>query len=406
LKLRQSNFKQLKYLISITVFLLCGFISAYGPLTAPVVGQGQSQEKSQATTNSSKADPVYVIPHLVANTTGLVSGEKFKLGVHLDMEPGWHTYYEDPGDAGMKTSIEWQLPPGFKASPLIWQKPEKFADAGITTYGYHDTVLLATVVTPPAGLKSGELLTFKAKVKWLSCKETCIPGKGEVSLQLPVVASGEALDSPQSGEFASLGDGFHGSVKDLPLSGGGSEAKTSKVSVLDTSYKVKGNPGTTGGDLLTYLFGALIGGLILNCMPCVLPVIAIKVMSFLEQAQDSPARVRVLGLVFSVGIISSFMALAALVIALKAAGQKIGWGFQFQYPGFLIVMCAVVLLMALSFFGLFYVNIAVSQGVDKLSQKEGMVGTFFKGVLATVLSTPCTAPLLGPACRNNLRYIF
>ena len=337
-------------------------------------------------------DAVYVTPHLISDTSSVVAGQSFKLGVRLEMAEGWHTYYKEPGEAGMKTSIDWQLPPGFTASELIWQKPEKFVDAGITTYGYHDKVLLAAVVTAPAKLNLGDKLDFKAKIKWLSCKDICLPGKGEVALQLPVAAS--AKPSVEAEEFKQLGDGFLGSVSELTSS----EAPAKAVSVLDATYKVD-NPGAGGGgSLVTFLGFALIGGLILNIMPCVLPVIAIKVMSFLEQAQDSPARVRLMGLTFSAGIISSFLALAFVVITLKAGGQSIGWGFQFQYPGFLIVMCAVVLLMSLSFFGLFYVNITVGQGeIDKLSQGEGFVGTFFKGVLATVLSTPCTAPLLAPA---------
>ncbi|CAN5143094.1 hypothetical protein BH11CYA1_BH11CYA1_30080 [soil metagenome] len=341
---------------------------------------------------AASADAVYVTPHLIADSDSVVAGQSFKLGVRLEMAEGWHTYYKEPGEAGMKTSIDWQLPPGFKASELIWQKPEKFVDAGITTYGYHDKVLLAAVVTAPAKLNLGDKLDFKAKIKWLSCKDICLPGKGEVALQLPVAAS--AKPSAEAAEFKQLGDGFQGAVSELTSS----EASAKAVSVLDSNYKIEGGSGAAGGSLLTFLGFALVGGLILNIMPCVLPVIAIKVMSFLEQAQDSPARVRLLGLTFSAGIISSFLALAMVVIALKAGGQSIGWGFQFQYPGFLIIMCAVVLLMSLSFFGLFYVNVTVGQGeIDKLSQGEGFVGTFFKGVLATVLSTPCTAPLLAPA---------
>ncbi len=340
-------------------------------------------------------EEVYVTPHLISDSKAVAPDQSFKLGVQLDMAPGWHTYYKEPGEAGMKTSIDWQLPPGFKASELIWQKPEKFVDAGITTYGYHDKVLLAATVTAPAKLNVGEKLDFKAKVKWLSCKDICLPGKAEVALQLPAVASVDpgSNSSAQAADFEKLGNGFQGSVNDIT---GGDAKATKAVSVLDSNFKDSGSAG--GAGLLTFLGFALVGGLILNIMPCVLPVIAIKVMSFLEQAQDSPARVRLLGLTFSAGIISSFLALALVVIALKAGGQSIGWGFQFQYPGFLIIMCAVVLLMSLSFFGLFYVNITVGQGeIDKLSQGEGFVGTFFKGVLATVLSTPCTAPLLAPA---------
>ena len=120
-------------------------------------------------------------------------------------------------------------------------------------------------------------------------------------------------------------------------------------------------------------------------------------MSLLEQAKEEPARVKLLGLVFASGIVSSFMALALVVISIKAAGQSVGWGFQFQYPAFIVVMCAVILLMALSLFGLFYVNVQASGQIDQLARQEGLTGTFFKGVLATILSTPCTAPFLGVA---------
>jgi thiol:disulfide interchange protein DsbD len=117
-----------------------------------------------------------------------------------------------------------------------------------------------------------------------------------------------------------------------------------------------------------------------------------------QQAGESPKRVLQLGLTFTAGIISSFMTLAAVVIAVQKAGQNVGWGFQFQYPGFVVAMSVLVTLLALSLFGLFYVSVPAGQGtVDKLASKEGFGGTFFKGVLATILATPCTAPFLGTA---------
>jgi thiol:disulfide interchange protein len=91
------------------------------------------------------------------------------------------------------------------------------------------------------------------------------------------------------------------------------------------------------------------------------------------------------------------MALALLVISIKAAGQSVGWGFQFQYPGFVLVMSAVILMMALSLFGMFYINVQATGQIDQLARQEGLKGTFFKGVLATFLSTPCSAPFLGVA---------
>jgi thiol:disulfide interchange protein DsbD len=117
----------------------------------------------------------------------------------------------------------------------------------------------------------------------------------------------------------------------------------------------------------------------------------------MQQAHDDRERVRKLGLTFISGIISSFMLLATIVLIIQAAGTKAGWGFQFQFPGFVIAMSAIVTLFALSLFGLFYVSVGHGQALDKLSCKEGYTGTFFKGVLATVLSTPCSAPCLGTA---------
>lgn len=331
---------------------------------------------------------------LLADSLAIMPGRPFEVGIKLKMEDGWHTYYKECGDAGMPTSVVWQLPRGFSASEIIWPKPDKFSDAGIVTYGYKDAVMLAVRITPPKDLKSGEIVSIKGLVKYLTCKDVCLPGKQAVAIDLPV----STIDPPQAPDadaFKLLGEGFKGSVNDLSMTpeGHGAAASSATVSVLEQNFQ----SAAPKEGLLYYLGFALLGGFILNFMPCVLPVIAIKVMSFLEQAQEAPGRVRLLGLTFSAGIISSFMVLAGLVASIKAAGQSIGWGFQFQYPGFLIVMCAVVLLMALSFFGLFYVNVGVGGELDKLSAKEGFVGTFFKGVLATVLSTPCTAPFLGTA---------
>ena len=349
--------------------------------------------------SADKLSPVQAA--LISDTSEIAPGSQFKLAVKLDIEPGWHTYYKIPGDSGMPTSIEWVLPPGFTASPLIWEKPTKFVEAGLVTYGYHDSSMLAAKIQAPQNIKGD--LVFKAKVKWLACKEMCLPGKTELTLTVP--ASKVSKPSQVSLLFDGLGEGFDGDPSKLALespgpnpgaigaNGAGSNSgKTAPISVLDQKFA-----SSEKVDMLAIIGSALLGGFILNFMPCVLPVIAIKIMSFLEQAEEKPDRVRLLGAVFSGGIISSFMLLALIVTLVKSAGQSVGWGFQFQYPGFVVFMSVVVLLMALSLFGLFYVNVQVSGSLDKLSEGEGLVGTFFKGVLATVLSTPCTAPFLGTA---------
>jgi thiol:disulfide interchange protein DsbD len=134
-------------------------------------------------------------------------------------------------------------------------------------------------------------------------------------------------------------------------------------------------------------------------MPCVLPVIALKILGFVNQAKESPRRVAVLGATYCAGVLVSFLVLAGLVIAAKVAGHQASWGMQFQNPVFLVAMTILVTLVALNLFGLFEVNLAgsVSGAAGELASRDGLPGAFFNGVLATALATPCTAPFLAPA---------
>jgi thiol:disulfide interchange protein len=147
------------------------------------------------------------------------------------------------------------------------------------------------------------------------------------------------------------------------------------------------------------LLYAFLGGLILNVMPCVLPVIALKILGFVEQAKDEPRKVRKLGLIHSLGVLSSFLILAVIIISLKAAGSSVGWGFQFNNPYFLVLMTALVTLIALNLFGVFevYAGVRTLDAATTLSSKHGVGGAFFNGLLATVLATSCSAPILAGA---------
>ncbi|PZM82916.1 MAG: hypothetical protein DKT66_13090 [Candidatus Melainabacteria bacterium] len=346
---------------------------------------------------------------MVADVKEVVPGSTFMLGVELTMQPGWHTYYKESGDAGMPTSIEWVLPPGYKVGELLWQKPHKFDDGGIVTYGYADKTVIAAKVTAPDTIPDGEQ-KFVAKVKWLECKELCIPGSGETSMSLPAGKKGSTAvpgdtdlfkDSGFDGKTSDITTESHGTVGgdggNTSTGSSGTAAQNSSAgSILDRNL----TPADAGGTMPPYMYFALavLGGFILNFMPCVLPVIAIKIISLMEQVNDEPGRVRLQGLVFAGGILSSFLVLGGLVLAAREAGQSVGWGFQMQYPPFVIAMATIIMIFSLSLFGLFYVTVNPGQAqIDKLASKEGLTGTFFKGVLATVLSTPCTAPALGPA---------
>lgn len=145
------------------------------------------------------------------------------------------------------------------------------------------------------------------------------------------------------------------------------------------------------------LLYAFIGGLILNVMPCVLPVIALKILGFVGESRNDPRRVRALGLFYGLGVEVSFVALAALVLGVKAAGHKAGWGMQFGSPEFMVVLITLVTLVALNLFGVFEVTLSgrVMGAAGNLAAQPGFAGAFFNGVLATILATPCTAPFLG-----------
>jgi len=147
-----------------------------------------------------------------------------------------------------------------------------------------------------------------------------------------------------------------------------------------------------------YVLLALLGGLILNLMPCVLPVISLKILSIVGQAGQERKRVRALGLVFAAGIVVAFTVLALVVVLLKSGGEQVGWGFQFQHPGFVVAMSALVFALGLSLFGVFTLNLPGASGsYASAGSGEGLSSSFFNGVLATVLATPCTAPFLGTA---------
>jgi thiol:disulfide interchange protein DsbD len=130
-------------------------------------------------------------------------------------------------------------------------------------------------------------------------------------------------------------------------------------------------------------------------MPCVLPVISLKILAFVNNANEDPSKIFRLGIMFALGVLTSFLILAIAVITLQAAGERIGWGFQFQSPGFVAAITAVIFLFSLSLLGVFEINVHV--GLWARGGGRAYVDDFLNGMLATLLATPCTAPMLGPA---------
>jgi thiol:disulfide interchange protein/DsbC/DsbD-like thiol-disulfide interchange protein len=164
------------------------------------------------------------------------------------------------------------------------------------------------------------------------------------------------------------------------------------------SAAVLSAPANTS-DVLKFLLFGFLGGFILNLMPCVLPVISLKIFGFIQHAGQDRSRILRSGLAFIAGIFAWFIGLALLLIVLKSLGREITWAFQFTNPWFVLFMSAVVLVFALNLFGVFEISLpqSANRGLLGWTAREGDAGSFFQGVFATVLATPCTAPFLGTA---------
>ncbi len=160
--------------------------------------------------------------------------------------------------------------------------------------------------------------------------------------------------------------------------------------------RTAGSGGKVSSVWIALLFSFL-GGMILNLMPCVLPVLSIKIMRFIKQAQEEHTKPWKHGLVFTLGVLIAFWTLAVALLILKAGGEQLGWGFQLQSPTFLIILSAFMFLLGLSMFGVFEIGTSLTAVGGQAAQKSGWMGSFMDGVVATVVATPCTAPFMGGA---------
>ncbi|WCJ59310.1 protein-disulfide reductase DsbD family protein [Fontisphaera persica] len=404
-------------------------------------------------------------------------GDTLWAGVQLRMPGKLHTYWQYGGDAGGPTEIQWQLPPFIKPGPIHWPVPEKHEDSGLFTYVYYQEAVLLVPLHIASNAPAGSV-ELRAKVSWLECELTCLPGAAEVSASLVIgpeprpsprasALTAARQQLPQTGaKVTARWDAPRGDVRFLDLqwdAGPGTEAPDF-FPLPDESYSVAGAttvkalapgrwllrkevkrqgqrwparlPGllvaqfngqirgfsvelTPAGDgptaapsppgqaaarpglwvYLAQLLGAFLGGFILNFMPCVLPVVSLKILSFVNQGHSQPREVRRLGLIYGVGVLTSFLVLALVVLGARLAGQGVSWGIQLQNPVFVMVLAVVMTLVGLNLFGVFEIMPAsgLLGAASTLAAKEGAAGAFFNGVLATFLATACTAPILGAA---------
>ena len=272
------------------------------------------------------------------------------------------------------------------------------ADAAWKISASRATKTITLLVTPlsPSGSTPKDLRFFSddSLVAYELPQVVKPDGHGGFTLALPVSTDGPPDAKKLLGVLTSESGWLAGGA----LRGLRVEAEFSTpLRASATPSFVTPSPSPASGTLAGTLLLALVGGLILNLMPCVFPVLGIKILGFVNQAGHDKKKVIAHGLVFASGVLLSFWTLATVLAVLRAGGDKIGWGFQLQSPAFVFSLAALMLVFAMNMSGVFEFGLSATGVGSGLQMKSGFAGSFFTGVLATVVATPCSAPFLAPA---------
>ncbi len=468
------------------------------------------------------AQPVrteHVTAELVARSAGVQPGQSVQIGLRLQHIPHWHTYWRNPGDSGLPTTLGWTLPAGAQAGAIEWPAPKRIPIGPLVNYGYEGDLLLPLRFTAPSDAQPGSTLQLKAEANWLVCNDVCIPESATLNLALPVLAPGASVaPGPLAGRFDAAAaeapvplagwraelqragrdlqlrlvrqqplqpgealppvqvfpyqeqvleparhavyrtaDGYAvqmavaphaaavpatltaiavappatggattpwgtpqrsaefsvavtevaalalpaGAVRlDDPLAGGASSQSGGKRDLLGLGAAGSDSAPRTGGGASLGLWAALalalVGGMVLNLMPCVFPVLSIKLLGLTQQGEQ-PARLRSHALAYSAGVVLSFLALAGLLLALRAAGSAVGWGFQLQEPGVVFALALLFFALGLNLMGVFELGTLLPQGLAGWRAQNPGMDAFGSGVLAVLAASPCTAPFMGAA---------
>jgi DsbC/DsbD-like thiol-disulfide interchange protein/cytochrome c biogenesis protein CcdA len=408
---------------------------------------------------------------LIAETERPGAGTSLLLAFSMQPRPGWHGYWINPGDAGAPPRVDWQLPPGVTAEPLLYPVPERLSVAGLVNYVYKGDYAYLAPLRLPAGLAPGTRLPIRARIDYLACTdEICVPEQAEVATEVTIgggkidaarrarfdrwlaalprplgaearfeqangrlriaipLPAAAALDAPYFFPLAEAAiahsapqrlsrrgdlliveaeagrdppaDRIEGVLRTGPGAGLALAALPGAVPPAGTpvpdGFGAAGTEDATfgAGTLLLALAGALLGGLILNVMPCVFPILSLKALSLARAGGDAGAARRE-ALAYAAGVILVCLALGGALLALRAGGTAVGWAFQLQEPRVILLLLLLVTAIALSLAGLYRLP-AIGAG-EGLARRGGTAGAFWTGALAAFVATPCTGPFMGAA---------
>ena len=368
--------------------------------------------------------------------------ENYYFGVKIELQKGWKTYWKNPGDAGAPISIELKDSSIENKLKVLFPFPEKFTDHGVSTIGYEGQVIF------PVRIQKNEIdkINEKINLDYLVCKDICIPISETKNLNLNlqnVVQSDVFLESyktvpKRKSNYFNIDENIVSSEKiSIELIDNDefekielfahAEDTNLKVKKLKSSFEVflDNDIGSLKGpidfsisngevyeeisfdlnlkpkqtQIIYFIILAVLGGLILNFMPCVLPILSLKLYSFLSLAKDDNNKIRFDCSLTIAGIVTSFVVLAITVIFLKTFGETVGWGFHFQNQFFLMFILVLMLIFSLNLLGFFEIILPQNAlyKINNFLNTNSKSGHYFSGVFATLLATPCSAPFLGTA---------
>jgi thiol:disulfide interchange protein len=342
------------------------------------------------------------------NKSGIeaASGSRINIDLIVYIKDGYHINSNKPKDKFLIPVTITSENKQFPISKVDYPVPEmlSFPSSPDPVSVYIGTIKIGVTINVSSDIKPGK---YKIPIyfNYQSCNdESCFPPATEVNeLEVTVTKTGKEKKtlSPEAIPKKDIK-----SKKEEIVNKDTEKEKTASadsISLNDTSFSAVITPQNTGssstGDntsLFIAILFAFAGGIILNLMPCVLPVLSIKIMGFIQQAGEDKSKTRKHGLAFTFGVLVSFWILAGLLIALRAGGEYLGWGFQLQSPAFIIVLSILLFLFGLSLFGVFELGTTLTSAGQNL-KSTGYAGSFASGILATIVATPCTAPFMGSA---------
>ena len=364
------------------------------------------------------------------------------IGIKMDMQKNWHTYWKNPGDSGGPIKLEWETDQDIEISEIRWPRPELIPYEPLMTYGYKDFVIFPFKYTKEGNQNS----KIKLSVDFLICDDICVPEKAlietsfdEISIDndlkkwddlvpnitLPVLAEVKnnfielrfSYNDQINSAIFFINDqdivnhpGRQILIKEennwlLKIPTIGNQPNLNSVngvlSINDSEgYLINGEINkldfqTPSISFLQAIIFAFVGGLILNLMPCVFPIISLKILSFVSLGNESNSKIRLHALSFCIGVLISFLLIGLSLIFLKQAGNYLGWGFQLQSP--LIVSILSILMFLIGIILLTDINIGSSLTRLGSIGSNSFSGSFLTGVLAVIVASPCTAPFMGAA---------